>query len=1556
MAKKKAEAPWAGADSEIAEAAVRYSSETLRAYGEANRFVEEHANLERAAVEGGYGRRQLFELIQNGADELIQSTGRIEVVLTDNALYCANEGKALTTEGVGALLSSHLSSKRGVEIGRFGLGFKSVLGITSRPEIFSRSGSIRFDPDEAARRIREIVPDAERTPVLRIADVLDPMVEADQDVILAELMDWATTVIRLRRDTVDSSWLPDDLAAFPSQFLLFSPHVSELTLDDREHAVRRQIRSTRDGEEFVLTGDGAETRWRVFSVEHEPSDAARQDAGAMANRDRIPLVWAVPTRRGRRGEFWAFFPTLDQTTLSGVVNAPWKLNEDRTRIIDGPFNAELIERLSLMVVENLPALCPAEDPGVVLELMPARGREAAGWADAELTRAVNDLATITESIPNQDGTLTLPSRINMHPADVPREVAELWSSQPRRPSDWVHPSVETPVRRPRAEMYMAAKTAADVSEWLHALLENNSDPVIASVSAIRVGAALVQAEPGFLNKVRAADIVLRQDGHFTSAGATGLFRRSSIPIEVDADYVDAQVDTDAGDLLALLGVRQVDSERALEARLQQDTKAWKSAEWDVFWQLVRGCTPQNVISLIEDSGVHPSRVKARNRSGEYKWLASLLLPGPIVQEGSAEDAAVVIDTHFHSDEIRVVNLLGAVSGPGRTGGAELEPWFVGYKRAAVDEYLEMLRQGGGAPNRTYIDFRHRPFAGPLNPLTCALSEQARADYTATLLRVADDLEPWTLAHTSQSRYPPMDWLNPVIFMIRRYGVLETTLGLRRRNESVGPGLAHLGSILPVARLQSLQARSLDLPDTAGELDDSHWIVGFDRVLRSDDESAIGAFYSTAALAGRDAPDELRCRVGSSFDSRPTATVTVADDREVVMVLRETGVPYLEVATPEECSVLIQLWGMADPEITVRTEVVSTPSGDAEPLADVFPMLRARLDPEHRQLILQPCEELRVERFTDEGTVHEDRDIAIDGETIQYRGDLEQRSLLMLISDSLSLDLTDADADAVVRNLDERKANKLKAAIRKAKDDASRLVLAIGVEELRRRVPKATLDAVEAAEGELDNRGVAELSLIVHGTQVLQEHSDVLEANGLEPPVTWAGSRRAVSFVRDLGFGAEFAGFNAPPVERMIEVDGPPDLGPLHDYQEIVVSEIHGLLQGQDGLRGLLSLPTGAGKTRVTIEALIEAFSASQLGSPVLWVAQTEELCEQAVQTWSELWRGKGPRRRLTISRLWGQFEAQEAEQGEQVVVATIQKLAAGVFSKDSYGWLKQSQCIVVDEAHTSIGTSYTQLLEWQGMARNKDRAPLIGLTATPFRGNQEEMRRLVARYGGRRLDLTALGGEDAYPHLQHIGILAKVDHQLLPGSEIELSGDELAELERFSRLPEAALSRLASDTNRNRTLLESIAALDPEWPVLLFAASVEHAQTMAALLTRAGIPSATISANTRKGMRRHIIDQYRRGQIRVITNYNVLAAGFDAPKVRALYMARPTYAPNAYQQMIGRGLRGPRNGGTERCLLVNVADNVEQFGEQLAFHQFDYLWGDATWSDKSDTARGAAAR
>ena len=110
------------------------------------------------------------------------------------------------------------------------------------------------------------------------------------------------------------------------------------------------------------------------------------------------------------------------------------------------------------------------------------------------------------------------------------------------------------------------------------------------------------------------------------------------------------------------------------------------------------------------------------------------------------------------------------------------------------------------------------------------------------------------------------------------------------------------------------------------------------------------------------------------------------------------------------------------------------------------------------------------------------------------------------------------------------------------------------------------------------------------------------------------------------------------------------------------------------------------------------------------------------------------------------------------------------------------------------------------------------------------------------------------------------------------------------------------------------------------------------LLTLEGASAAAVDGTMRPQERRRVIEDFRSGKTQVLVNCDLLTQGFDAPKVRALYIARPTFSPNRYHQMIGRGLRGPKNGGKERCLIVNVADTFEEFGEQLAFTEFNYLW------------------
>ena len=74
---------WMGVDSPITKHVAEQSDKMLRAYAEQPDLVLEHANIERSTAQGGYGRRQIYELVQNGADALLDAPGQsVHVILT----------------------------------------------------------------------------------------------------------------------------------------------------------------------------------------------------------------------------------------------------------------------------------------------------------------------------------------------------------------------------------------------------------------------------------------------------------------------------------------------------------------------------------------------------------------------------------------------------------------------------------------------------------------------------------------------------------------------------------------------------------------------------------------------------------------------------------------------------------------------------------------------------------------------------------------------------------------------------------------------------------------------------------------------------------------------------------------------------------------------------------------------------------------------------------------------------------------------------------------------------------------------------------------------------------------------------------------------------------------------------------------------------------------------------------------------------------------------------------------------------------------------------------
>ena len=516
---------WSGPDGALGRHINTESGNTLEAYGAQPNLVAEHANIEADTAGGGYAHRQLFELIQNCADALAPECvvgasaapagecggGRISVRLTDDRLYCADDGSAIDAEGVIALMFSRLSSKRGTnQIGTFGLGFKCVLGVSDAPEFFSRAGSFRFDAERSRERIREVAPQAERWPVLRLPEPIDPAASCQSDDILCDLMGWATNIVRLPLKRGARHEIVEQMHGFPAEFLLFVEHARTLTLSDVRLGIDQVMRLDEIDGEYVLSNGDTTSRWVRFERFHRLSADARADGRPGDERDEVPISWAVPIERlAEPGRFWAFFPTHTTSLLAGILNAPWKTNEDRQYLLPGPYNDELIETAAELVAEALPRLATRDDPARHLDALPRR-HESGDWEQADLLRR-RLFAILHDSaiLPDQEGHLRGRGDLSYPPRELTSigqtDLApfERWQRYLHRPSRWLHHTAITRNRMAAIDRLfhpegsppkwqLSSAPRATIAQWLESLVSDRGpdELVEASKAAVDVAALI----------------------------------------------------------------------------------------------------------------------------------------------------------------------------------------------------------------------------------------------------------------------------------------------------------------------------------------------------------------------------------------------------------------------------------------------------------------------------------------------------------------------------------------------------------------------------------------------------------------------------------------------------------------------------------------------------------------------------------------------------------------------------------------------------------------------------------------------------------------------------------------------------------------------------------------------------------------------------------------------------------------------------------------------------------------------------------------------------------
>lgn len=1590
--------PTTAEDTDFASFIQQERESTLASYRARPDNIRENSGQELAIIQGGYGRKQVQELVQNAVDALDDHGGRIQVTVTARAVYVANDGRPFDRAGIKTLLHSNMSDKRDEQIGRFGLGFKSVLEVSDSPQVFSASGAFGFDAEASRRELQPLFPGLDHYPVLRLPFVLDRAAEAGYDEVLSELLQWAVTVIRLPLRSGGTTFA-EQVRDFPPRFMLFTPKVERFTIDDRAGGrgvitwiAERAATSVGSAQDVELTDGQSSERWLVVSGTHQPSPQAMKDAGSLHARAEMTVAWAAPMDvpgmpRRSTGAAWNHFPTKMVMRVPGIVNAPFKMNDDRVSVLEDDYNSEIFSRtLPRLLLAALPLLRTEHDPARHLDYFPARGREDTAWVKQNIIDPLTEALAATRTIPDLSGDLRSIDELAVRPQSMDDEpdTKAAWTvaASIAQTTRWVHESaLMNTFRSALVDRLLALTktTRKDETEWIEGLTAARTTSAYAT--AIAFAAEFVERhadDSKLLERATASRIVLMADGSVTRLADPLFFPSSS---EQDEPGVVDWGLFEAPGLVASLrrfGATTLDGINLFKRVLDEALEHPEDPELALtVWRAAERFSTSEVLNSLDQRGANSKGLLVHTEDGTWRKLSEVWLGGRMLDPSRPEDARLVVarDHPFLTREVCRQLGIPATLPEQRRVRAE-----AGHKEWAADALAfiraEVAQENGPSADARLTATMPTPVTPRLEQLQHA-SLQARAAATAVLLERPQPAVTLSVEAVSRpgsagparsrsfTKYHP----GPDVRWIRHHGVLKTQkYGLMPVSGCCQPVAGVPDDLLPIPVADDV-ATVVQLAGLPQSRTPSAWqtiYAAAEQALATED---LHLLYGHCAAEALPVPRMLTACTGADNTARFTpdeCRVPVDDETSEHLRLHTSlGVISTDVVLLDQA--LTENWSIEEASIEFSMTIsydLSKRFSDVRTVKDRFPYLGKAGGRQFSKLnsySLVPCRTIDLvtsNDFDDVKSVTESVALEIldDDKQIYFRDTLQDEGLLGQLAKSVGSTRTGADLIAAVKQAaQESERDNLWVELRKIKDTKGKVVHLLGEERLRELVPESALDLLEASGEKITTDLLYSLAQSTHGSGLWNAIVSHLPEEGTSEYLRDVGK----TDLKELGFDDSFFETKAKPLPAREEFLGPMHMRPLHDYQESTLGKIVERLSSPPGSnKALVQLPTGSGKTRVAVESLIR-LAARQPESRRLyvWIAQSDELCEQAVEAWGEAWSSLGlPGERMAVSRLWGSRRAQEESDVRlHVVVASIQTLRTiagaepGSPKSEAYRWLSDPDVVVIDEAHAATAPSYTQVLRWFGRSTGQRGKGLLGLSATPFRGTSEaQTDRLVKRFDTTLIQPDQFTADSAHAYLQEHRVLARVRQEELDGITLQplpgtrLSSSDEPENQRALLEKRIDLESVANDEGRNRRIIAHIEQnLDRVHHAIVFAASVEHAQALAAVLTARGITAAAIHGKTDIARRRSLIQDFRDGRLRVLTNFDVLTQGFDAPKVDTVYLCRPTFSPNKYIQMVGRGLRGPANGGSDEVLIVNIEDNLDNFGGGLAYTEFQYLWEDS---------------
>ncbi len=325
---------------------------------------------------------------------------------------------------------------------------------------------------------------------------------------------------------------------------------------------------------------------------------------------------------------------------------------------------------------------------------------------------------------------------------------------------------------------------------------------------------------------------------------------------------------------------------------------------------------------------------------------------------------------------------------------------------------------------------------------------------------------------------------------------------------------------------------------------------------------------------------------------------------------------------------------------------------------------------------------------------------------------------------------------------------------------------------------------------------------------------------------------------------------------------------LRDYQQETVDNIYkSIRQGHHSI--MVQQPPRTGKTVIMADI---ARRATAKGNRIIFIVHRQEIVEQVIKTFKN-----------------NDVDMNLAQIGMvQTFTRHIDKL-------------KPPAIIFVDEAHHALAETYRRILD------GFPKAYKLLFTATPYRLNGK---------GFTDVADDLITGKSV-PWLIKHSFLAPVDYYA--PSQIDISKLRTKSTGDFSEesIKEALKPKIYGNAVRcYHELANGMQAI-------AYTYNVDSAIRLARTFNAHGITAKAVSGKTPKDERKQIIENYRNGKIKIVTNAELFTEGLDLPNVDCVIMMRPTQSLSLYLQFAMRSMN-PRRG--KRAVIIDHVGNVERFG------------------------------